>query len=531
MDALLRALADPEFYPHAPATVAHVQTHISHVFLADPYAYKLKKAVRFPFLDFSTAERRREACVEEVRLNRRLCPGVYLDVVPITGSAAEPRLGGTGPALDHVVAMRRLPADGMLPHLLATGRVRGESIDELARVLAVFHAAAPTGPDVAAFAEPDVLRRRWEEEATAVRPLIGRLLRVEDHKVIADFGPRFIRSHETLLRARQQAQRIREGHGDLHAGNVCIVETPLPAAAGLPSLPAGVYPFDCIEFSRALRCADVAAEVAFLAMDLEGHDRPELARRFVDAYVAASGDTLVPILLPFYAAYRALVRAKVDALKSDEADVDAAERAAAGASSRRHFALAARFAWQASGPSMIAVCGLSGTGKSTLAAELAAATGFALISTDAIRKQRGAASRPGEPYATGLYAPEARAAVYDALCEDADRLLAAGRGVVADATFLRAEHRARVAAVAHGRRRSLVFVECIADDATTRARLAAREREGALSDARWETHLAQRTELEPFTADESRIVVDTTAGVAAARAAALRAVWRWRSGA
>src|SRR5438552_1476826 len=191
MDALLRALADPGFYPHAPATVEHLQTHISHVFLADPYAYKLKKAVRFPFLDFSTAERRREACVEEVRLNRRLCPGVYLDVVPITGSPAEPRLGGAGPALDHLVAMRRLPARGMLPQLLATKRVRGESIDELARVIAEFHTAAPAGPEVAAFADPDVLRRRWDEETTSVRPLVGRLLRAEDHEVVADFGRRF----------------------------------------------------------------------------------------------------------------------------------------------------------------------------------------------------------------------------------------------------------------------------------------------------------------------------------------------------
>jgi aminoglycoside phosphotransferase family enzyme/predicted kinase len=529
MDALLRALADPGFYPHAPATVVQVQTHISHVFLAEPYAYKLKKAVRFPFLDFSTAERRREACVEEVRLNRRLCPGVYRDVVPITGSPAGPRLGGAGPALDHVVAMRRLPADGMLPQLLATNRVPGESIDELARVVAAFHAAAPTGPDVAAFADPDVLRRRWDEETATVRPLVGRLFRAEDHEVVADFGPRFVRSHETLLRARQQAGRIREGHGDLHAGNVCIVATPLPAAAGLPGLPAGVYPFDCIEFSRALRCGDVAAEVAFLAMDLEGRERPDLARRFVDGYVAASGDPLVPVLLPFYAAYRALVRAKVDALKSDEAEVDAAERVAAGASSRRHLALAARFAWQAAGVAVIAVCGLSGTGKSTLAVELAAATGFAPISTDELRRRSGAPSRPGASYASGLYAREARAAVYADVCAEADRLLAADRGVVADATFLRAEHRARLAAVAHARRRPLVFVECIADEASVRARLAAREQDGPLSDARWETHLAQRTEWEPFGTDEGRIVVDTSAGVAAARSAALRALWGWRS--
>jgi predicted kinase len=266
-------------------------------------------------------------------------------------------------------------------------------------------------------------------------------------------------------------------------------------------------------------------------MDLQGRGRPDLARRFVDGYLAASGDALLPVLVPYYAAYRALVRAKVDALESDDAELDAMKRAAAGASSRRHLALAARFAWQATGAAVIAVCGLSGTGKSTLAAELVDATGFAPISTDAIRRRRAAGSRPGAPYATGLYAGEARAAVYTDLCAEADRLLAADRGVVVDATFLRAEHRARLAAVAHARRRPLVFIECTANEATVRERLAAREQEATLSDARWETHVAQRTEQEPFVAHESRFVVDTGAGVAAARAAALRGLWRWRWGA
>jgi hypothetical protein len=530
-DATVRALARPGFYPHRPASVEHVQTHISHVFLAGPYAFKLKKAVRFPFLDFGTVERRRHFCAEEVRLNRRLCPSVYLDVVPITRtSAGDLRLGGDGAAVDHVVWMRRLPAERMLPALLETGSVGSAAMETVARALAAFHAAAPTGPEVAAHADPDRLRSRWGEEAASTEPFVGRLLPAEDHEVLADFGPWFVRTHETLLRARQQAGRIREGHGDLHAANVCLLDAPCAEPADLPPLAAGVYLFDCIEFSYAFRCNDVASEVAFLTMDLESRGHPDLGRPFLDAYVAAAADPAIPVLLPFYACYRAGVRGKVDGLKSAETDVAAPERDAAARRARAHFASAVRYAWRAAGPAVIACCGLSGSGKSTLAAELAAVTGFALLGTDAMRK-RGAGEGPAvAPYGTALYTRAARDATYAALCVEADRALAAGRGVVADATFMRVADRGRLVAVARGHRRPVVFVECRADEPVVRARLTARAHASSVSDARWETYLGQRAEREPLAADEPHVVVDTSRGLPEARAAALRGLWRWRRG-
>jgi uncharacterized protein len=521
-DAVVAALEDPRSYPDRPAKVEHVQTHISHVFLAGPYAYKLKKAVRFPFLDFSTAERRRHFCAEEVRLNRRLCPSVYLDVLPVArmpGGRLE--LGGAGEAADHVVRMRRLPANRMLPDLVDADAVPVDVIDELARTVARFHADAPTGPEVAAYAGPEPLRRRWEEEATSTKSFVGRLLPAEDHEVLADFGPSFVRTHETVLHARQQAGRVREGHGDLHAGNVCLLDAPVPGPDDLPPLPPGVYVFDCIEFSYAFRCNDVASEVAFLAMDLESRDRPDLAHRFVDAYVAAAGDTTVPVLLPFYAAYRAVVRGKVEGLKSAEGEVGASEREAAKRKARRHFRLALRYAWQTGGPAVIACTGLSGTGKSTLAAEFARVTGFELVGSDAIRKHDG--QHPA-------YTPVARAAVYDTLFAEVDRTLAAGRGVIADATFIRAADRRRVAAVARRHRRPLVFVECRAEEAVIRERLTARDASPTLSDARWETYLDQRRHREPPALDEPHVTVDTTGGLEAARAVALRSLWQWRCG-
>jgi aminoglycoside phosphotransferase family enzyme/predicted kinase len=525
---VVRALEDPRFYPHRPGAVEHVQTHISHVFLAGPYAYKLKKAVRFPFLDFSTAAHRRRFCVDEVRLNRRLSPAVYLDVVPVTrrpGGAL--RLAGEGDAVEHLVWMRRLPAHRMLASLLGTGGVQGDMIDQLAASIAAFHAAAPTGPAVAAHADPERLRARWEENVRETARFVGQLVAAEDHEVLADFGPTFIRRHTTLLQARRQAGRIREGHGDLHSEHVCFVDVPVPAVGDHAPLPAGIYVFDCIEFSRDLRCNDVAYEVAFLAMDLESLDRADLGRRWVAAYAAAADDQTIEVLRPFYACHLACVRAKVEGLKSVEAEVEGADREAAERRARRHFALAVRYAWAAGGPAVIACCGLSGSGKTTLAAELASVTGFMLLGSDTIRRRTAAAPAA---YDEGPYTLEARQATYEALCAEADAALGAGSGVVADATFIREADRRRLTAVARRRRAPCVFVECRADEAAIRARLLARATAPSLSDARWDTYLGQRDRREPFAADEPCIVVETNGTPAASRAAALRRLWRWRQG-
>jgi aminoglycoside phosphotransferase family enzyme/predicted kinase len=529
-DAVVRALAAPPIYPHHPAEVHHVQTHISHVFIAGPYVYKLKKAVRFPFLDFSTTARRRRFCIEEVRLNRRLCPGVYLDVVPVTRAAGGGvRLGGRGAVIDHVVHMRRLPAERMLRVLLASDGVSGEMIDELARVLVAFHAEAPTSRTIAAHAAPAALRERWSQETSSIEPFVGSLLRPEDHAVLADFGPAFIARHRGLLRARQRHGRIREGHGDLHAEHVCFIDAPASPAPDLPPLPAGIYVFDCIEFSHAFRCNDVASEIAFLAMDLERLEHPELARRFVACYARLAGDHELPTLLPFYAAYRAVVRGKVEGLESTQSEVDADEREAVRQAARRHFALAVRKAWEDGGPFVIACTGLAGSGKTTLATALAATTGAVHLASDAIRKRHDPSVGPTvAPVDAGRYTPAARAATYTTLVAETEAALAAGRSVIADATFLRAPERARLMAGAARCGRPLVFVECHANEAIVRARLEARVGTSSLSDARWDTYLAQRERRENFAPDEPCVVVDTGGSAEHAHAGAIPLLWEWR---
>jgi len=527
------ALADPGFYPHRPERVEHVQTHISHVFLAGPYVYKLKKAVRFSFLDFGTAERRRFFCAEEVRLNRRLALDVYLGVLRVTReSDGRLALEGGGAAVAHLVWMRRLPADRRLVSLVEHGALDAGVLDRLARLLAAFHAGAPTGLDVAGHADPEVLRARCDDTVGGLEPFVGGALAPEEHAILLDFGPSFVRRHEVLLRARQTGGHVREGHGDLHAEHVYDLDVPVPAIGDLPPLAAGLYLVDCIEFSPSLRCNDVASEVAFLAMDLARLERPDLAARLVAAYAAAAGDPGVHLLVPFYAYHRACVRGLVNLLASAEAEIDAAERAAAVARARRYVRLALRYAWSAGEPAAIAMSGLSGTGKSALAAALADATGFEVVSTDALRKEGGraaAAGGAGRPAGADRYTPAARAAVYERLCAVVESRLAAGRSVIADATFLRRAHRDRLQRVGRAARRHVVFLECRADEDAVRRRLMSRD-DTALSDARWDTYVGQRSEREPAGADEPVLVVDTSGDLAAARAAALRVLWRWHQG-
>src|SRR5262249_12939060 len=386
----------------------HLQTHISHVFLAGPYVYKLKKEVRFPFLDASTPARRRALCEDECRLNGRLAAPVYLGVRPITREAdGRLALDGTGPAVDHVVWMRRLPAGRMLDRLVEDGAADAAPLARLAALLADFHARATTGPSVAAHASPLALRRTWTDVLALAAPLVGGPLPRASHAILADFGPDFIARNSALLANRQTADRIREGHGDLRAEHVCLLDAPVPAIAPLPPLCPGIYVIDCVEFSLALRCADVASDVAFLAMDLARLGRPELAAAFVDAYVEASREGELSALLPFHCAYRACVRGAVDGLRAAESEVEPAERARAADRASRYFTLALRHAWRTRARAVIVCSGLSGSGKTALATALAQATGFSHVSTDVLRRRDTPSASPA-PYGEDRYTPAAR---------------------------------------------------------------------------------------------------------------------------
>lgn len=501
---MIEAMLRPEFYPDRPAGIRLIQTHISYVVLAGSVVYKVKKPVRFSFLDFSTLALRRHFCHEEVRLNRRLAPHVYQCVVSLCLPASGYRLGAEDDpaAVEYAVRMHRLPEEHTLDRLLTVGRATPDMIDTIAARLVEFHRQAPCDADVTADGAPAAVGAILEDNFNGVRPFRGHTISAADDLAIHAFLRGFLAHHHPWFYQRQTAHRIRDGHGDLHADHVYMTDPPVMV--------------DCIEFNPAFRHCDVASDLAFLAMDIEYHGCPELAERLVSRYAALSGDAGLRRLMPFYKCYRAYVRGKVDSLKSAEEEVGAVERAQARVGARRHFALAYRYTW-VDQPGLVVMAGLSGTGKSTIAAALHERTGFTVISSDVVRKQLVGlppTARLDAAYDIGLYAPEMSARTYRALLERAGEVLAAGRGVILDATFqLRAgrEEAARLAA-AHGV--PSLLVECRCEDGEIRRRIARRGRAGTdASDADWNVYLEQCRRCEPFD-EPDRLTLDTTAPTA-----------------
>lgn len=345
MDAypsLVQGLLRPEAYPHRPRRVRLVETHISYVFLAGPYAYKVKKPVDFGFLDYSTLEKRRHFCEEEVRLNRELCPDTHLGVVPITRTADGFAVGGDGEAVEYAVLMRRLPEARMLDRLVRRGRVDPEVLVRLARRVAAFHAGSARGPEIDRFGGLETVRFNWEENFAQTAPYVDRTVPRRWYEGIRRYVEGFLRDSAELFRKRVAEGRIRDCHGDLRAESICVED--------------GICIFDRIEFNARFRYGDVASEVAFLAMDLDALGRPDLGYVFAEAYIAASGDRELRRLLPFYQCYRAYVRGKVTGFRLDQVGTER-ERRRVRRLARRYFRLAWDYARAPQRPAVVVLTG------------------------------------------------------------------------------------------------------------------------------------------------------------------------------
>lgn len=320
---LLTAMLEPSFYPRRPSEVSHLETQLSHLFFAGDLVYKIKKPVRFSFLDYSTLAKRRYFLHEELHLNRRLAPSVYLGVLPISHMHHGWQLGSDVRPVEYTLVMRRLPARRMLDFLLERGQATSQMLRSLAETLSSFHAQGVTGERINARGHPEVIQKVWDENLADIRPFVGRLLDAESFEVIRDFGERFISGHKDLLMRRAHKGRIRDLHGDLHCEHICFAME-------------GIQIFDCIEFNPQLRWCDIASEVAFLLMDMEFRGADELARDFLKRYLELMDDQELSLLLPFYKCYRALVRGKAAGVGSDGTSPQAS----------RYFDYACRVTWE-----------------------------------------------------------------------------------------------------------------------------------------------------------------------------------------
>lgn len=433
---LLEALKDPAVFPDDEGEVEVRQTHCSMVFLVGEHAYKVKKPVDLGFLDFSTSEKRREACEAEVRLNRRLSPDVYQDVLPLMRTAEGLRIGGDGEVVDWVVPMRRLPDEATFLARLEAGGLEERHLTTLATRMARFFDAAASGEPERAAAGFDKVAAHLRGTLDTLPGWVGDELAPELVTRLQEATEARLQASEERVRARAAAGVGREGHGDLRLDHVYWLEDRHPLG------PLRVI--DGVEFSHELRSGDPIQDIAFLVMELEYLGHPELGRTFAEAYQEAAGDPGGHEVLPLYVGYRHAVRGKVRWLESLEEEIPVAARAAARARARRHLVGALGcLAAPADRPALLLVGGLPGSGKSSVGRALAE-HGFTRVSTDGVRREL-AGLGPTEPTPADrkpeIYSPEFNERTYSTVLERVEQALWRGERVIMDATFTRLERR------------------------------------------------------------------------------------------
>lgn len=513
----VRGLMSPSAYPHAPKAVSLVQTHISYVWLAGDLVYKAKKPVDFGFIDQVDAKSREAFCHLEVDLNRRLAPDVYLEVVPIV-ETAEGVIRVEGPVregervVEWAVKMRRLPEDRTLDRLLEAKACPDDLVERLTKKLAAFHADARHLEYDPEFAGAPAERAWWAREYREAEGNIGetgsgKTWSAEDAATLRDFVARSLDASDALFNERLAAGKVVEGHGDLHAKHVYVLGPEGAAEAG----DDGIAIVDCIEFTEwfHFRYLDVSYDIAFLAMDLEARGERALGDEVAGRYIAITGDETMGVLQPLHRAFRAFVRGKVESIGANDPGMEQAQRDALAQSAAAYFRLAARYAERQRGPMLVVLCGLSGTGKTSVGGALAGRIGAALVSTDMVRAavaaERGLSTPMWQEYESGAYTPEMNAAVYDEMRRRAREHLRRGRPVILDGTHRRSADRDQALALAREEGVSALLVEFRLSDDAALTRVLWRERERG-DTAAPEAYRRHVTEFEPVTNREGNIL-------------------------
>lgn len=505
-EKLLKFLQQPASYPHKPGDIEHIQTHISHVFLAGSLVFKIKKPVNFEFLDFSKLEKRKHYCCREVELNRRLCKDIYLGVVPIIYKEKSFRFeeedAEENEIIEYAVKMQRLSEEHFLHSYIENESLTADHLDRVADKLARFYNNQKPDGDILKWGRIENIRINTDENFEQTEPFIGQTIDEVSFNTIQKFTNRYFEDHEALFNRRIQDKRIVDGHGDLHLEHIHMTSDK-------------VCIYDCIEFNDRFRYGDLAADIAFLAMDLDFNNCWKEERYFVDKMVEKLGDQDLLQIIDFYKCYRAYVKGKVKSLQSAEEEVSAKDRIQSAEKASAYFDLSLRYALLASRPTVLIFMGRVASGKSTLAEHLSEKLNIKRFSSDYVRKKMAGLpldERTPASIRSEIYSREMSVKTYNTLREEAERKIQNEQSAIVDATFSRREGRREWIEKLEDQEIWYYFIEACASDATIKDRLKKRdEKEHIVSDARLEDFekLNEQYEAPEEIADRHLIQVGT----------------------
>ncbi len=494
------AMARPDFYPHAVSRVEQKETHASRVFLTGHFVYKVKKAVDLEFLNYTSLDKRKFYCHQETLLNRRLSQDIYLGVVPIFFNTGCYSLNGPGQVVEYAVKMRHLPEQCSMMQLLRQGKIDRQAAEQLARKLAQFYNRAPTSEEINFFGTREVIRQNCEENFLQTDRFVGNMLNRQMHHKIRKATHSFFEKRKALFDQRVKAGKIRDCHGDLRSGHIYWADT--------------IQVIDCIEFNERFRYSDTVSDMAFLIMDLEFENFPEVGHHLLDFYVHNTNDPGAYLLVDFYKCYRSMVRAKVNCIRLESQSLGQREEIKLRRETDRYLELAHHYAKVFTHPTIWVICGMVASGKSTIATEIGGKLGVGVLRSDLIRKDLFDLQPEDSrdlPFEEGLYTKDASSLTYSRLIKLAREEIFKGLPVVLDATFSTKSSRQEILLAARDEQVNIFFVECTAPDKVIKDRLGQREGRNTVSDARLHHFTQFKSRLEPLTelSSETHVSIDT----------------------
>lgn len=510
---LIKFLLKPEPYPYKVKSIKVKETYISYLLFAGPFVYKIKKNVNYGYLDFTTLEKRRHFCFEELRLNKRISKDIYLDVVPIIKIGKNIKIGKSSREgipkkeniLEYAVKMKRIPDKYWLPNLIGKKIIGKEIFSKLAKVLADFHNGAETSKEIEKYGKISVIERNTEENFSQTKKFVSGIINPYLYEFIKKSTRKFLKENKKLFEKRIKEVKIRDCHGDFHTQNIFFKKDK-------------IYVIDCIEFNKRFRYQDVVSDAAFLSMDLDFLSRKDLSEFFVKKYIEKTGDKDITSLLPFYKSYRAYVRAKISCFSlekySQKGDLLPQKQRNLFDEIQKYIALCFKYTldFSETKPFLIILCGIIGSGKSYLADYISKIAGIPVLNSDVLRKEIFKISifdhKKGKE--KNIYSEKAKMLIYKELIKRAAKILKSGSPVIIDATFSKEIYRDIVIKILDGKF-PYFFVECKIPEKMILERLKQRNKEKAASDADISVYFKQKKEFERFKLPkENYLKVDRT---------------------